>query len=125
MLKKVKSTTSTVPSRLYVYLTGKLTKKTANLSSSSNHLKILTGNRGTGFHACCLAIHIKPLVPTQKGLLIYTDTHLSHPVEYIKSCLGISNILCKFALSLVCSLGSWLYFQHEGLDSRESQQLKL
>lgn len=79
----------------------------------------------TGFHVCYLAIHIKPLVPSQKDLLIYTDTHLSHPVEYIKSCLGISNILCKFALSLVCSLGSWLYFQYEGLDSWESQQRKL
>lgn len=57
----------------------------------------------------CLALHIKPLVPSQKGLLIYTDTHLSHLVKYIKSCPSISNVLSKYAFSPVCSLGPWLW----------------
>lgn len=57
---------------------------------------------------CCLAIHIESLVPSKKSVLIYTDIHLSHPAEYIKSCPSISNVLRKFAFSPVCSLGSWL-----------------
>lgn len=34
-------------------------------------------------HVGCLAVHKELIVQSHKDILIYMDTHLSHPVEYI------------------------------------------
>lgn len=75
------------------------------------------------YQVCSFVIYTKPFVHLQKALLIYTDTHLSCPVQCIKSCPSTSNVLSNFFL---LSASDFVYFcGHSFLQHVRGQTLLL